>query len=190
MSHPEWRKLLAEVLEYANVFPEGLEEVQQELNRVRPIISPELAMPVRQIDIMDQDDDNDAPIEMYRALKYHPKQVKQRKRPIPWTEEEEQFLIKKVCKYGAKWSLFEQNFSTTTLYGRNQTALKDKARNIMRCIIDSGEEENWLRKYPKWAEVTVGQARKGFQSLEGGPVERRPRPGYLELMNEQENVGV
>jgi hypothetical protein len=173
--------MLVEVVEHAKQFPNGLQELEHMLNQTRPALLPPTLS--GQINMMDQDDDNDAPIEIYRALKYHPKQVKQRKRPIPWTEEEEQFLIKKVCNHGAKWSLFEQNFSTTALYGRNQTALKDKARNIMRCIIDSGEEQNWIAKFPKWAEVTVGQARRGVHSYEGNPPERQ-RPGYLELMNE------
>ena len=79
-----------------------------------------------------------------------------RKQRIPWSEEEERFLIKLINKHGNKWAYFEAKYGRKALFGRNQVALKDKARNILRRIIDSGNEEVWVRKYPKWSEVTVG----------------------------------
>jgi len=96
-----------------------------------------------------------------------PKGPKSRKRPVPWTDEEERFLIDRVSKHGPKWSAFAKKYSGSRLVGRDQTALKDKARNIMLKKIEEGMEEEWLREHPMWAKVTVGSLRRGVHRTDG-----------------------
>ena len=115
-------------------------------------------------------------------VKHYPKVPKQRKKPVPWTDEEEGFLVKLVADRGPKWSSFEQLYGQDRLYGRDQTALKDKARNIMRKIIDQGGEEEFLRRCPMWRQVTVGSARRGVHGYEPGIVpKRKNKTAYLEM---------
>ena len=104
-----------------------------------------------------------------KPVRHIPKVPIIRKKRNPWSPDEERFLITAVNKHGAKWALIEANHAHGELYGRNQTALKDKARNIMRRIIDCGNEEIWLNKYPKWAEVHVGPARRGVHGYDRYP---------------------
>jgi len=98
-----------------------------------------------------------------------------RKKPIPWTKEEEKFLIDLICKHGPLWSKFEQYHAHGTLSGRNQTAMKDKARNIMRAIINQGNEAEWISRYPKWKGVSVGTARRGVHAYGPGEIPVRPK---------------
>ncbi len=108
---------------------------------------------------------------------------KERKKPIPWTEDDEEFLVDLICKQGAKWAHFETMYSSGKLYGRNQTALKDKARNIMRKIIDNDQEEEWLERFPLWSQVTVGQARRGVHAYQNGKIPpRRVKRSYVEMV--------
>jgi len=99
-----------------------------------------------------------------------PKDKLPRKKPTPWTKEEESCLIDLISKSGTKWSEFESQEGRGRLFGRNQTAMKDKARNIMRQIIDAGKEEEWLDKFPKWKFVSVGTARRGVHAYQHGPI--------------------
>lgn len=107
-----------------------------------------------------------------------------RKKAMPWAEREERFLINLVCNEGAKWSSFQKRYAHAELFGRDQTAMKDKARNIKRKIIDSGREEEWIAKYPLWSQVTVGQARRGVHGYEGKIPKIDPKPDYMEEMLE------
>lgn len=108
---------------------------------------------------------------------------KERKKPVPWSQDEEEFLVDLICKQGAKWSHFESIYSNGELFGRNQTALKDKARNIMRKIIDNDREEEWLRRFPLWAQVTVGQARRGVHGYQKGEIPpRQVKRSYAEMV--------
>ena len=120
--------------------------------------------------------------EQTTPVKHFKKDRIERKKPTPWTEEDEAFLVDLICKQGAKWSHFERLYSDGKLFGRNQTALKDKARNIMRKIIDNDQEEEWLKRFPLWAQVTVGQARRGVHGYQSGEIPARPvkRP-YIEM---------
>jgi hypothetical protein len=87
-----------------------------------------------------------------------------------WTEAEEKFLAGLITKRGAKWSKFEKEYGNSELHGRSQMAMKDKARNLMRLVVDGGQEKEFLRKYPKWAGVTVGRARRGVHAYEGDKI--------------------
>lgn len=128
----------------------------------------------------EQDEEEAAPVKHHKNQKIGPKE---RKRPIPWSQEEEAFLVNIVCKEGAQWSRFETMYGQGPLYGRNQTALKDKARNIMRKIIDNDQEEEWIRRFPLWAQVTVGQARRGVHAYQKGEVPvRKPKIPYEEMV--------
>jgi hypothetical protein len=108
----------------------------------------------------------------YKSIIHLPTQRKIRKKPVPWSDEEEGLLIGLVSKNGARWAQFEGSHGQPggPLYPRNQTAMKDKARNIMRAIIDNGgpkAEKEWLTKYPLWRAVSVGSARRGVHAYEG-----------------------
>lgn len=94
----------------------------------------------------------------------------ERKKPTAWTDDEQAVLVNLVCEWGAQWAKFEREYGGSKLYGRNQTALKDKARNIMRKIIDNDQEEEWITRYPKWAQVTVGRARRGVHAYQNGKI--------------------
>jgi hypothetical protein len=113
----------------------------------------------------DDDDDDD--------LLHLPKRPLKRKKPNPWTREEENCLINLISKHGPRWSDFERIKGRGELFGRNQTAMKDKARNIMRQIIDAGKEEDWLTKFPNWKKVSVGTARRGVHAYQHGPIPER-----------------
>jgi hypothetical protein len=120
--------------------------------------------------------------EQTTPVKHFKKDRIERKKPNPWTEDDEEFLVNLICEQGAKWAHFERLYSDGKLFGRNQTALKDKARNIMRKIIDSDKEEAWLKKYPLWAQVTVGQARRGVHGYQSGEIPARPvKRSYTEM---------
>ena len=97
-----------------------------------------------------------------------PKARKIRKRRVPWTAEEEQFLIDRVAKHGPKWASFVTKYGQTRLIGRDQMALKDKARNIRLKWIETGQERKWLTKHPMWDQVTVGEARRGVHRIDDG----------------------
>jgi len=168
------------LLRKAQSIPNGLNEIQRVLKKVGPARVPATATPAAEL--RDSPDPDYDPATDYQALKHHPKVPKVRKRPTPWSEDEEKFLIKLICGRGPKWSEFETDYSHRELFGRNQTALKDKARNIMRGIIDSGSEEQWLEKYPMWARVTVGAARRGVHAYEGRPPAKDTQPRYEEML--------
>lgn len=102
-----------------------------------------------------------------------PKTRLKRKKPNPWTKEEENYLINLISEHGPRWSDFEGSEGRGELFGRNQTAMKDKARNIMRQIIDAGKEKDWLKKFPKWKDVSVGTARRGVHAYQHGPIPER-----------------
>jgi hypothetical protein len=111
-------------------------------------------------------------VQEYKSIVHLPMQRKIRKTPVPWSTEEEKLLISLVMKHGARWSQFEGSHGQPggPLYPRNQTAMKDKARNIMRAIIDNGgpnAEKEWLAKYPLWRAVSIGSARRGVHAYEG-----------------------
>jgi len=129
----------------------------------------------------DEDDDEreqtPIPVKHYKTL---PKV--RRKKPTPWNEVEEAFLVQLVAKEGAKWSSFERRYSHTRLIGRDQTAIKDKARNIMRKIIDQDGEEEFLARCPKWAEVTVGNPRRGVHGYEPGKIPKRKEKAYIDMV--------
>lgn len=168
------------LLRKARSLPSGLNEIQHVLEKAGLARVPATATPAAQpTDSPDPDYD---PAADYQALKHHPKLPKVRKQPIPWNEDEEKFLIKLICERGPKWSEFESDYSHRELFGRNQTALKDKARNIMRGIINHGSEEQWLKKYPMWAKVTVGAARRGVHAYEDRLPVRDTRPGYEDML--------
>jgi hypothetical protein len=111
---------------------------------------------------------------------------KKRKKRVPWTAAEEKFLTGLITKHGAKWANFEKAHGNHELLGRNQIAMKDKARNFMRLIVDSGKEEEFLRKYPKWAEVSIGSARRGVHDYHGEniPVRDHKRRALMKLYND------
>jgi hypothetical protein len=104
-----------------------------------------------------------------------PKRPKERKQRIPWEKEETEKLFTLVCNHGPKWSLFEQRFSggTDLLSNRDQGALKDKARNILRAYIQRGQEGALYKKYPRWKLVTAGAARRGVHGYLGVIPNRR-----------------
>jgi hypothetical protein len=102
---------------------------------------------------------------------------KQRKKRVAWTEEEEKFLVGLITEKGAKWAHFEGLYGNDDLLGRSQTAMKDKARNLMRLVIDGGREKEFLSSYPKWAEVTVGTARRGVHGYEEDKIPVRGHKG-------------
>jgi hypothetical protein len=101
------------------------------------------------------------------------KDVKVRKKARPWSQEEEDFLIDLICTRGTEWSKFEVEFGRTKLYGRNQVAMKDKARNIMRAIINEGMEEEWVSEYENWKNVSVGSARRGVHAYQDDEIPKR-----------------
>ena len=87
---------------------------------------------------------------------------------VPWSDYEVKTLIKAVALHGSQWSTIEGQYRNNFV-SRDQVALKDKARNMMRSIIDRQGDEGvaqWYRKYPRWREVTVGAARRGVHSYD------------------------
>lgn len=171
------RAQMAELIRRARSVPQGLTAIEAAVREVIPRNQQRTRHgdPVAQDENEYQPEDSDEEEEQEPVLHFK-KFPKQRKRPIPWTREEEQFLINRITKHGPKWSAFSKKYGTNRLFGRDQTALKDKARNIMRNIIDQGNEEQWLRLHPMWRKVTVGAARRGVhredQSFEMAPTER------------------
>ena len=117
-----------------------------------------------------------SPVKHYKTI------PKIRKKPKPWTEAEEEFLVQLVANEGAKWSSFEARFHLDFMPGRDQTAIKDKARNIMRKIIDQGGEAEFIARCPKWAEVTVGSSRRGVHGYENGKIPKRKEKAYLDMV--------
>jgi len=115
-------------------------------------------------------------------VKHHKTYEKKRKKKVPWTETEEAFLVNLVAAHGAQWSNFERQYSRTKLFGRDQTAIKDKARNIMRKIIDQDGEEEFLERCPKWREVTVGSARRGVHGYPTGEIPIRKQKEYVDML--------
>lgn len=111
------------------------------------------------------------------------KKPKKRKDRVAWTEDEETFLANLIAARGPTWTVFETKYGRTRLAGRSQTAMKDKARNMMRAVIDNGEEEEFIRKYPKWAQVSVGQSRRGVHAYEGEIPDRRIKRRALALLD-------
>ena len=111
-----------------------------------------------------EEDEIDA---QFETIDHLPKIPKVRKKRNPWSQQEERALVRAINKYGCQWSVIEQSSRSTDLADRDQTALKDKARNMMRAIIDSGKEKAWLEKYPNWAKVTIGNTRRGVHAYEG-----------------------
>jgi len=108
--------------------------------------------------------------------------IVRRKKPTPWSKEEENFLIDLICKDGPLWSTFEERYGHGMLSGRNQTAMKDKARNIMRAIINQGKEEEWINEYPLWKRVSVGAARRGVHGYRPGEIPVRSETTYNEWL--------
>jgi hypothetical protein len=117
-----------------------------------------------------------APVMHYKTI------PKNRKKPKPWTEAEEAFLVRLVADEGAKWSSFEARFHLDLLAGRDQTAIKDKARNIKRKIIDQGGEAEFIARCPKWAEVSVGSSRRGVHGYATGKIPERKKKEYLGMV--------
>jgi hypothetical protein len=153
--------------------PRGLSRLTQEIQKAVPAANE------------GEESEEDDPVEFIRHHKKDKIGPKERKKPAPWTPEEEAVLINSVCKFGPQWSKIETLYGTGRLFGRNQTALKDKARNIMRKIIDNDEEEEWIKRFPNWAQVTVGQARRGVHGYETGKVpDKTSKRSYIEMHDE------
>jgi hypothetical protein len=169
------RQELANLVTRAQEIPGGVEELERSLTQALPRVQSEELHEEEEY----QEEEEDEP-----PILHHQFEPKKRKRPQPWSEEETKFLLKLVCEKGAKWSLFEKEYSRGKLRDRDQTALKDKARNIMRKIIDHGNEEEWLRRYPKWQEVTVGQTRRGVHAYDGVIPDRRQKKDIYDEMIE------
>ena len=108
------------------------------------------------------------------GIRHLPTEPKPRKRPAPWSTEEENFLCNLISEHGAKWAKFEGDYGRSELYGRNQTALKDKARNIMRQVVNNGWQEDLYARFPKWREVTVGSGRRGVHAYLDDVIPERP----------------
>jgi hypothetical protein len=139
-------------------------------------------------DFNDEDEEALKAAEAYQSIVHLPKIAKNRRKPVPWTQEEESFLIKLICKHGPKWSNFETQYAAgdgdKPLRGRNQTALKDKARNIMRNLIENGgpnAERKWKARFPMWSLVSVGAARRGVHAYEGDPPDRPWKRSQISL---------
>jgi hypothetical protein len=117
-----------------------------------------------------------------------PLKPKPRKPREPWTEDEERFLIGLICTQGKRWAKFEQDHGEHgdgRLYGRDQVAIKDKARNILRRIINVGGEEELYARYPRWKGVSVGAARRGVHGYMGTIPDLRPKE-VLEMLPDEE----
>jgi len=168
-------KEIKRVIQKARESGWGLQALRKQLDEVTPARAP----------ARDNEDEEDE-VEEVVPIKHHKKDrigPKERKKPSVWTDDEQALLVNLVCKYGAQWSKFERLYGGTRLYGRNQTALKDKARNIMRKIIDNDQEEAWITQYPLWAQVTVGQARRGVHAYQNGYVPvREPEKAFDEMV--------
>jgi hypothetical protein len=98
---------------------------------------------------------------------YHlEKWPQKRKAPEKWTDKETTFLTIQIAKFGPKWSDLARMYGGPggELAGRDQTALKDKARNIMRLIIEEGKERQWYKEFPMWQKVSVGSSRRGVHN--------------------------
>jgi hypothetical protein len=161
------------VIERAKDYDDGLPELQRSLAQ---------AIGVRRVDQgrHDEEEEVEESAEEYEPVLHHANAPKKRKTPVKWTAEEEKFLANLIKKDGARWSHFEKNYGQKELFGRSQTAMKDKARNMMRDIINSGREKQFLQLFPKFAEVTVGQARRGVHAYVGNHVPVRNMKGSLE----------
>jgi hypothetical protein len=160
------------VIERAKDYDDGLPELQRSLAQ---------AIRVERADQGRHDEEEvEESAEEYEPVLHHAKAPKKRKTPVKWTAEEEKFLVNLIKENGARWSLFERNHGQEELFGRSQTAMKDKARNMMRDIINSGREKEFLQLFPKFAEVTVGQARRGVHAYVGNHVPERNMKGNLE----------
>jgi hypothetical protein len=121
------------------------------------------------------------PAELPLPTVHAPKERRMRKPRNPWTLEEEAFLIDRIAKHGCKWAAFAKKYKDDRLKDRDQTALKDKARNIRLRWIEEGVEEEMINRFPNWAYVTVGSQRRGVHRLEeqGLTQEERDRLAYL-----------
>jgi hypothetical protein len=115
-------------------------------------------------------------------VKHYPTIPKPRKERLPWTEDEESFLVQLVAKRGARWSEFETLYSDNRLFNRDQTAIKDKARNIIRKIIDQGGADEFYERCPKWREVTVGSSRRGVHGYKPGQIPKRKKKAYIDMV--------
>jgi hypothetical protein len=153
----------------------GLETLRRQLEEATPARAPARG-----------NEDEEDEVEEVVPIKHHKKErigPAERKKPTAWSSDEQALLVNLVCEYGAQWSKFERMYGGGRLYGRNQTALKDKARNIMRKIIDNDQEEQWIARYPLWSQVTVGQARRGVHGYQKGKVPvREPDKAFAEMM--------
>lgn len=202
---------MAKLLEAASNLPGGYQAIKQVVERNRAVLEEEIQIePLESAEGEGEAEDEESegeedaghaqkggeveeeavvveeeeePAEPLRHIRKEPLQRKKRN---PWSPDEERFLITAINKHGAKWSFIEAKYAHKELYGRNQTALKDKARNIMRRIIDCGNEEIWLNKYPKWAEVHVGPARRGVHDYARYP---NRVPPEKELQKKLERFG-
>lgn len=186
----------AELVEQAINIHGGIQAILEIIERNRP--EPEEPIDVEVL--QDADDDEEEahgrspepePESEPEPVRHIRKVPLSRKKRTPWSEEEERFLIKVISEHGSKWSQFEAKYSRKELFGRNQLALKDKARNIMRRIIDTGNEEIWLKKYPKWAQVSVGAVRRGVHAYDdyedGLPPEKVLKRRHQGIVEESED---
>jgi hypothetical protein len=170
---------IGEIIERAKDYDDGLAELQQSLSQ---------AIGVERVDRRRQDEEEvEESAEEDEPVLHHATDPKKRKKPVKWTEAEEEFLTGLIRKNGARWSYFEREYGQKELFGRSQTAMKDKARNMMRQIVDSGKEKEFLGYFPKWAEVTVGSARRGVHAYEGNVVPVRKMKSHLELEMDEIN---
>jgi hypothetical protein len=175
---------IGEIIERAKDYDDGLAELQQSLAQ---------AMEGERVDQgrQDEEEEVDEPDEENEPVLHHAVEPKKRKKSVPWKEDEERFLSKLIKEHGAKWSYFELHYGQDDLYGRSQTAMKDKARNMMRLIVNSGTEKEFLQRFPKWAEVTVGLARRGVHAYEGNEIPVRKLKSHLQLiLDEDRRIGV
>lgn len=111
-------------------------------------------------------------------FKYFPKEPRPRKQRIPWESDEEETLVNAVDIDGPQWAKIESMYGRSKLYGRDQIAIKDKARNIMRRIIDSGHQEEWYEKHPNWRGVPAGNGRRGVHGYEPGIIPKKKKKFY------------
>ena len=159
---------IKDVIERAKDYEDGLPEVQRSLAQ---------AIAVERVDQGRQYEEE----EVEEPVLHHANSPKKRKKLVKWKAEEEKFLVHLIKENGARWSFFEKKYGQRQLFGRSQTAMKDKARNMMRILVNSGREKEFLQFFPKFAEVTVGRARRGVHAYEGNQVPVRESKGRLEF---------